>query len=248
MTSAVGCSTCTTGGGCATHKGPQREAIAQALAVVYPAGVWGVLDDEAAFGRGVEPAECRRLAPTLSVAARAPVWFVPGGDGDLCNYVYVLCVGRTPSLVEVRERGASPDAAPDPDAGTLCETYLRVVFSTIARVASLQECRLELGPDGVIVERARPGVYDPVLLRRTRALVAALEAHGLEHLDFGLVDKACELAPGAYVERFGVAPKIVNYLYYAEPVETARIAVVPLAGGEAWIAADEAAEHGVEHA
>ena len=249
MTSAVGCSNCTKkgagGGGCAEHKGPQRVAIAATLQAVYPSGRWGELDDEAAFGRGSDLGATRRLAFAIAAAARAPVEIVPGQDGDHCHFLYVLCVGRQPALVELRQQGGLPEAE------EITEQYLRVVVSTIAKVASVQEAQL-VWRDGLLTETARPGVYDPKLLRRMRAVVATIEAHGLEHLDFGLVDVTAELDGSEYEARYGVPAKIVNYLYYAQPVDLASHALLDGLGASAgaqdepWLARDEHRQERVE--
>lgn len=235
----VGCSSCKTKGGCAEHKGPQREVIAATLAAVYPSGRWGELDDEAAFGRGSDWFATRRLGRAIASAARAPVDLVEGRDGDLCHYIYVLCVGRQPGLIELREQGGVPEA------DVLTEQYLRVVVSTIAPVASVQECAVTW-QDGLLSETLRPGVYDPKLLKRMRAIVATIESSGLEHIDFGLVDAPSGLEYGDYVERYGCTPKLVNYLYYPQPVDTATISTLALAEGEAFVATEPDRQDGVE--
>ncbi len=237
----MGCSTCTTKGGCAEHKGPQREVIAATLAAVYPSGQWGQLDDEAAWERGLSLAATRRLARSIAATARAPVEIVAGRDGDLCHFIYVLCVGRQPTLIELREHGGLPEA------DHVTEQYLRVCVSTIAPIASVQETSL-VWQDGLLTETARPGVYDPKVLKRMRAIVATVEGEGLEHLDFGLVDAPSGLGHGDYVEQFGAEPKLVNYLYYAQPVATATVSTLDLDGGqgEARLVGDAAGEPRVE--
>lgn len=225
----VGCNGCTRENGCEAHKQPQRDAIAEALARVYPSGTWGQPDDEARFGTGVGEGEARRLARALSTATRAPTFHRPGAPEDLCEFVYVLCVGREPALVEVRDGCAAAEG------DGVRERYLRVALSTVARMATVQEVAMELD-GGVLREIPQPGVYDGKLLKRMRAIVDLVEAHDLEHLDFGMVDKPCELAPGDYVERYGTEPSIVNYLFYAQPARTTVIS----AGGETRVATDEA--------
>jgi hypothetical protein len=215
----VSCSDCTRQDGCEAHKGPQRSNIDASMRTIYPSLTWGAPDDEARFGAGVPPGEVRRLARALSVATRAPTFHRPGGPEDLCEFVYVLCVGREPALVDVRDRQLAPEG------DRLRERYLRVAFSTVARVATVQEVAMELDRDGdacVVRELPQPGVYDPQLLKRMRAVVALIEASDLEHLDFGLVDAPYpEAQPGEYLERYGVAPAIVNFLFYAQPARTA---------------------------
>ena len=240
----MGCSGCDKNEGCETEKGPQRSLIDSTLSLVYPSGVWGQPDDEARFGAGIRPGEVRRLARAISVATKAPAWVRPGGPDDLCNFIYVLCVGREPSLLEVREGRAMLDAANEPnEAARVRERYLRLALSTVTRAACMQEVAMELDGD-VLRELPKPGVYDDKLLKRMRAIVDLVEASGLEHLDFGLVDPAHpDTKPGDYVERYGVEPAIVNFLFYAQPART--ITTTILAGGEARIAAHQVAERGV---
>ncbi len=221
----MGCSDCKTGaGGCESHKGPQRVAIEAALASIYPGRRWGEPDDAARFGAGVTPAEAKRLARALSTATRAPTWHRPGADEDLCETIWILCLGREPALVEQLEAGEC-------EAGRVEERYLRVSLSTVARLACVQEVVVKMAEDGagaVLEVAPRAGVYDGTLLKRMRATVALLEAHRLEHLDFGLVAKPWAEGDGAaYVERYGVEPQIVNYLFYAAPATAASTVWLP---------------------
>jgi len=161
----------------------------------------------------------------------------PGGPDDLCEFVYVLCVGREPSLLAVREGRALPEME------TVRERHLRVAFSTVARAACIQEVALELDGD-VLRELPKPGVYDDKLLKRMRAIVDLVEASGIEHLDFGLVDPPHpDYRAGEYLERYGVEPGIVNFLFYAQPARTVTTMVLP--GGQARVAADQVGERGV---
>lgn len=235
----MSCSGCTKTDGCEAHKGPQRTVIDATLEAVYPERIWGRPDDEARFGAGVRPSEARRLARALSAATRAPAFFRAGGPDDLCDFVYVLCVGREPALVDVRDGLAAPEG------DRVRERYLRVALSTVARVATVQEVAMELDRDGdsgfLLRELPQPGVYDPKLLKRMRSVVDLLEASDLEHLDFGMVDKPwAEVGPtDEYRARYGVEPAIVNFLFYAAPARTAgttvldgaELAVGPLAEG-----------------
>ena len=140
------------------------------------------------------------------------------GPTTLCHYIYVLCLGREPALVDVRD-GLAP-----PEADHVRERYLRVHLSTVARIATIQEVAMELDqtPDGWLLrELPLPGVYDAKLLKRMRAVVDPIEASDIEHLDFGLVDKAYpEAKAGEYGERYGVEPALVNFLFYAQPART----------------------------
>lgn len=222
----MGCSDCKSGGGgCEAHKGPQRATIDEVMRTVYPQRVWGRPDDEARFRAGIREREARALARSLSAAARAPTFFRAGGPDDLCHYVYVLCLGREPALVDVRD-GLAP-----PEAEAVRERYLRVHFSTVARIATIQEVAMELdrvGDGWVVRELPQPGVYDGKLLKRMRAVVGLIEASDIEHLDFGLVDKPyADAADGDYAERYGVAPALVNFLFYAQPARTNATTLLP---------------------
>jgi hypothetical protein len=224
----VSCSNCTRENGCEAHKGPQRQAIDSVMRAVYPDATWGRPDDEARFRAGIRAREAQALARALATATKAPTWYRDGGIDDLCHYVWILCLGRTPSLLEVRE-GLAP-----PEADHVRERYLRVCLSTVARLATVQEVALELDRSGdafVLRELPSPGVYDAKLLKRMRAVVDLVEASDIEHLDFGLVDKPHPGAePGDYVERYGVTPALVNFLFYAQPARTSSTVVLAPAG------------------
>jgi hypothetical protein len=192
---------------------------------VYPDRTWGRPDDEARFLAGVREGEVRRLAQALSIATRAPTFVRDGGDEDLCRFVYVLCVGRAPALLDVRDRLAPPEG------DRVRERYLRIALSTVARVATIQEIAMELdvqGGESVVKELPLPGVYDAHLLKRMRAVVDLLEASDIEHLDFGLIDvPPSDAQPGDYLARFGTDPALVNFLFYAAPARTSSITILP---------------------
>ena len=219
MLTAMGCSGCDRHNGCEAEKGPQRTAIDAAMAAVYPTLTWGAPDDEARFLAGLGSREVMRVARRLSQATRAPAYFRAGGPDDLCDFVYLLCVGRAPALVDVRDGLAAPDG------DRIRERYLRVAFSTVARLACVQEVAMELDREGeltIVRELPQPGVYDPKLLKRLRAVVDLVEASDIEHLDFGMVDKPYpDTRAGDYVERYGTEPTIASFLFFAAPSRTA---------------------------
>jgi hypothetical protein len=226
----VSCSGCTKTDGCEANKGPQRTLIDATLEAVYPTRTWGAPDDEARFGAGVSPGEVRRLQRALSAVTRAPTFYRSGGPEDLCDYVYILCFGREPALIDVRD-----GLQPIPDGDQLRERYLRVCFSTVGRMACVQEVAMELDADGderILREVPQPGVYDPTLLKRMRAVVDLIEASDIEHLDFGMVDKPVpDGQPGDYLERYGVEPTIANFLFYPQPARTV-VTTMLIAAGE----------------
>jgi hypothetical protein len=205
----------------------QRVVLDAAVASLYPGREWGRPDDEARFRAGVPRSEVRRLARSLSALAKAPTYFRAGAEEDLCDFVWVLCVGRAPALLEVREGRAEVESP------HIEEKYLRVCFSTVARLAAVQEVTLTLDADehgapgspGVMIREApRPGVFDPLLLKRMQKIVALCEASDVAHIDFGLLDVPLDGArPGVYVERYGVEPRLLNFLFYAQPSTTASV-------------------------
>jgi hypothetical protein len=229
----MGCTSCTSKGGCESRKGQERELLAHVLPLLYPGRRWGEPDDEARFRGGVGEAEGRRLARAASTALRAPTYFRPGGEDEPCDYLYALCVGRPPGLIELRDRRALEDL----DGEAIEERYLRVALSSMTRVAAVQEVVFDLAREGdayVVRERPRDGVYDPILLKRTQALVELLVASDITYLDFGLLTKpvsryADGFDEGGYAERFGGPPATVNYLFYPQPATAVTTTFVPCA-------------------
>lgn len=231
----MGCADCGvpgSKGGCDERKGIARERIEELIDRVYPDRTWGRLDDEARFGAGVRRAEVRRIGRSLSSMLRAPTFFRPGADDDLCDFVWVLCLGRRPSLLELRDGGLVKPALAELAAqgGCVEERYLRACFSSLGRVAAIQEVVLSLEVDGagaLIREAPRAGVFDPTLLGRLRKAVALLEAQEIAHLDFGLLDVPLERAqPGEYPDRFGATPTVANFLFYAPPPTTQSVSAL----------------------
>src|SRR5258708_28169921 len=204
-------------------------AIDEMLARLYPTRRWGERDDEAAFRAGVGPEEARALARTLATRLKAKVIFHPGGTEEYCDYVYVLCLGRPPSLLELREGQTSGGP---PEATSIDELYMRVALSSVARCAGVQQVamRLERGPGGEILisEAPRTGVFDPILLKRFQTLVAVLAEMEIRHLDFGeIFEPPAGFDAGDYGQRYGGAPAVANYLFYPQPcssLTTTRLA------------------------
>jgi hypothetical protein len=227
----MGCTDCSSKGGCSDRKGQERELLAELLPALYPAGRWGEPDDQARFRRGVPEREGRRLARRASAVLQAPTYYRPGGDDELCDYIYVLCVGRSPGLIELRDA----DELDVPDGEHLRERYLRVALSSVARVAALQEVAFELDREGALYtirEKPRDGVFDPVLLARTQKLVELLVASDITYFDFGLIAKpASRYAPhftsGDYEERYGQPAATVNYLFYPQPATAVGSVYIP---------------------
>jgi len=245
-----GCTSCGKKGGCDSRKHAMFAAIDGALARLYPTRRWGERDDAAALADGIEREEGESLAVAAARRLGTAVVFRPGEPDEWCDYVYVLCLGRTPCIAELRERlagrdqegqrdgedgqgAASSSVEIEDDGPPIEERYLRVALSSVARFAGVQEVAMTLdrepgGGDLVVTERARSGVFDPVLLPRFQALVAVLAEADIRHLDFGEIVEppdGFEAAAG-YAERFGAAaPVIANYLFYPQPPTAITTAV-----------------------
>jgi hypothetical protein len=221
-----GCTNCGNKGGCDTRKHGMFAAVDEALERLYPTRRWAERDEAAGFGAGVTQGEGEAVARTLASRLKTLALHRPGTAEELCDYIYVLCVGRTPSLVE-RLHGAAARVDDVESDGQIEELYLRVALSTVARFAGVQQVAMraaradEAGGALVVSEETLGGVFDPILLPRFQKLVAVLAEHDIRHLDFGeIVDAPADFDPGDYAERYGGAPAIANYLFFPQPSAT----------------------------
>ena len=225
-----GCTDCGRKGGCDHRKGGMFAAMDEVLGRLYPTRRWGERDEQAAFRAGVTgqgPVLADRLAATLQALAL----FRPGSAHEYCDFVYVLCFGRTPSLIELRE-GTAPLEAGEAHVD---ELYLRVALSSVAPFAAVQQVamslqRLESG-ELVIAEAPRTGVFDPVLLPRFQKLVAVLAELGIRHIDFGeITQPPSGFDAGDYGDMYGGAPALANYFFYPQPASAITTTVVGACG------------------
>jgi hypothetical protein len=217
-------------------------SVDHALELLYPTRTWGEPDDAQAAGWAIE--DTAALADELASELAAATFVREGGDDEPCDYIYVLCMGRTPCVVQVRDHGVPAPAeweqgfAAKPSISwALEELYLRVVISQRARVAAVQQVAIDLvRTDGgwLVRERPRAGVYDAPLLSRMQKLVAILPAYDLLHLDFGEIAHAPPgYHAGAWREMFGPessvpgpGPAIANYLFYPQPTTMVATTVI----------------------
>jgi len=231
-----GCTNCKGKAGCDDHKGQMMGTVEQAMADLYPTLTWGEADDTSVAA--LHPEELSGLAEELASELKAATFVRMGGEDEPCDYIYILCLGRAPCVVQVRDHGvAIPDEwrTADAVAGSISEQYLRVVISHRTRVAAVQQVGLELvRADGgfLVRERPRAGVYDAPLLPRMQKLVAILPAYELTHVDFGDIAHARPgLSPGTWPQIYGLGtakPSIANYLFYPQPTTMVSTTFLPL--------------------
>jgi hypothetical protein len=226
----MGCTDCGRKGGCDSRKHGMFAEVDAALARLYPTRRWSERDEAAGFRSGIDAREGRALAAAIGERLKTQALHRPGGPEEFCDFIYVLCLGRPPSLIELRD-GLAPRPERDSELdGEIEELYLRVALSTVARFAGVQQVTLRGAPvDGelVITESPRSGVFDPVLLKRFQGLVAVLAEHDIRHLDFGeIVEPPADFDPGDYAECYGSAPGVVNYLFFPQPAAAITTTVV----------------------
>ncbi len=226
-----GCTNCKGKAGCDDHKGQMMGTVEQAMEELYPTRTWGEADDTS--WSGIDAEELAALAEELATELKAATFVRLGSEDEPCDYIYILCLGRAPCVVQVRDHGvAIPDEWRTTDA--IEEQYLRVVISQRTRVAAVQQVGLDLvRADGgfVVRERPRAGVYDAPLLPRMQKLVAILPAYELTHVDFGDIAHAPPgFEPGTWSEAYGLGsakPSIANYLFYPQPTTMISTAFLP---------------------
>lgn len=226
-----GCTNCKGKAGCDDHKGQMMGTVEQAMEELYPTRTWGEADDTS--WSGIDEDELAAIAEELSIELKAAAFVRMGTEEEPCDYIYILCLGRAPCIVQVRDHGvAIPDEWLTTDA--IEEQYLRVVISQRTRVAAVQQVGIDLvRADGgfVVRERPRAGVYDAPLLPRMQKLVAILPAYELTHVDFGDIAHAPPgFLPGTWPEAYGLGsakPSIANYLFYPQPTTMVSATFVP---------------------
>ncbi len=215
-----GCTNCGAKAGCDHRKGDMFAHVERALTAIYPSRRWGEPDDLARFGAGISETDAHAIADELASELSASTFFRQGGEDEYCSYIYVLCVGREPCLVQMRD-GDVPLPAEIAEGEPIRELYLRICLSDLARLAGVQQTAMELSvadDDLIIVEAPRPGVYDAPLLPRFQRLVAILPAYDIAHVDFGEISAPPPgFDPAGYAELYGGEPHVANYLFYPQP-------------------------------
>jgi hypothetical protein len=222
----MGCTNCGAKTGCDHRKGAMMAEVDRALEQLYPTRTWGEPRESDA---GLSTDDLAALAEELAGELNTATFVRPGDDSEPCDYIYVLCMGRAPCVVQVRDHGVPvPDEWHTGDA--IHELYLRLVISHRTRVAAVQQVAMVLVREGdsyLVRESPRAGVYDAPLLPRMQKLVAVLPAYDLLHVDFGEIAHAPQgFHPGAWQDLFGGAPSIANYLFYPQPTTMITTSVI----------------------
>jgi len=224
----MGCTSCKSKVGCDHRKGEMIASVDRALERLYPTRTWGEPDDREVAGPTGD--ELAALADELAGELNAATFVRPGHDDEPCDYLYVLCMGRSPCAIQVRDHGV-PVPAEWAESEAIRELYLRVVVSQRARIAAIQQVAVELSRAShgfAVCERPRAGVYDAPLLPRMQKLVAILPAYDLLHVDFGEIAHAPPgYHAGAWRELFGGEPAIANYLFYPQPTTMVATGFIP---------------------
>jgi len=216
-----GCTNCKGKSGCDDRKGPMIASIEETIERLYPTRVWGEATDVPMYGSAGDPDLLDALTEELGQELNAATFAVRGNDDETCDYIYILCVGRTPCIMQMRDHQVA--LAPHADVGDapVLEMYLRVVISHRANICAVQQVAMELiaSDDGYLVrESPRAGVYDPPLLKRMQKLVAILPAYELMHVDFGeIAHSPPGFTAGTWTDRYGGKPSIANFFFYPQP-------------------------------
>jgi hypothetical protein len=227
-----GCTSCGNKGGCDDRKGGMFGAIDEALGRLYPTQRWDDRDDAVAFRAGVPPSVSEQLARRVSEQLKTLTLLKAGGTDEYCDYLYVLCFGRQPSILELREGVVGADQVWSEAAdGKIDELHLRVALSSVAPFAAVQQVTLSVSTDEdhlIISETPRTGVFDPPLLPRMQKLVAVLAELNLRHLDFGdLTQPPPGFEPGDYARKYGGEPTMANYFFYPQPASAVTTTMLP---------------------
>lgn len=222
----AGCTNCAGKSGCDDRKHAMLASVDDTLARLYPARVWGPPAGRLGHAAADEAAA---LADELAGELDAATVIVAGEPDDHCDFVYLLCVGRPPCAIAVRDAGVPVPA--EWRGGHVQEAYLRLALSRLCPLAAVQEVTVDAWDEAggtVVREVTRAGVYSPTLLRRMQRLVATLPAYGVVHVDTGeIAGPPAGYAAGAWADLYAGAPAIANYLFSPRPLTSTATAWLP---------------------
>jgi hypothetical protein len=219
-----GCTNCGGKSGCDDRKGPMMASIDSMMESMYPTKTWGECTAPPIAGSAHDPDMLNGLTEELAAELNAAAFVRTGNDDEPCDYIYILCIGRPPCMVQMRDNLVPVEALPGLDDKPRLEMYLRLVISHRANVCAVQQVAMQMessdrGHNGVLIrESPRAGVYDAPLLARMQKLVAIVPAYDLMHIDFGEISHAPPgFSPGVWSQQFAGKPSVANYLFYPQP-------------------------------
>src|SRR5262249_10907780 len=146
-----GCTNCKEKSGCDDRKGSMLGEVDAALGRLYPTRTWGERAPAGPAWDGLAG-----LADELAGELSAATFVAQGLDDALCDHIYVLCMGRPPCAVQVRDHGVPAPAewsgSPVP-VPVIEELYLRVAISRLAPMAAVQELAIDVtaSPGGYVI-------------------------------------------------------------------------------------------------
>jgi len=218
-----GCTNCAGKSGCDTHKRGMLQTVGEWMDALYPSKVWGEMDDAFALEDQRDESDLYALAQELAGELRGAAFVRQGEEGDVCDYIYILCQGREPCALQVKYVGL-PFPAEWEEGDVLQEFYLRIAISAVAPLAVVQQVQVKLFQEEgtwMLSEELSAGVYDAPLLKRFQRLVAILPSYGLTHVDMGEISAPPEgFNDDAYQSMFARPAHQVNYLFFRSPSTT----------------------------
>jgi hypothetical protein len=177
------------------------------------------------------------LAEELAGELNAATFVQFGNELEPCDYIYILCMGRTPCMVQMRDHKVPIAPVALIDDKPQLEMYLRLVISHRANICALQQVamQMESAPGGVVIkESPRAGVYDAPLLARMQKLVAIVPAYDLNHIDFGeIAHSPPGFNAGVWNESFAAKPSVANYFFFPQPTTMVTTTWLPIASAVA---------------
>src|ERR1700733_2414266 len=109
-------------------------SLDRALARLYPTRTWGEPVDDVE----IDLVDLDALADELAHVLRAASFVLRGDDDAACDFIYALCLGRSPCIVQVRDHGVPPPVEWG-ELDRIDELYLRACASQRAPFAAVQQ-------------------------------------------------------------------------------------------------------------
>ena len=102
-----GCTNCSGKSGCDHRKTDMFSRVDDELLRLYPDKRWfppsPVSPKQPQVEGGVTALEAQELTAELAIALKGSTFYRPGTEAEMCDFIYVLCLGREPCLVQLRD-------------------------------------------------------------------------------------------------------------------------------------------------